>query len=405
MRVLFFDCFSGASGDMVVGALRDAGAEEAVFFDAIKALAHGHGAMRFRRAERQGVSGWKFEVEKPNAVDHEHRSLRDIREMIECSALSLFAKQRSLAVFRRIAVAEGRIHGVDPEAVHFHEVGAWDSITDVVCACAGIEALAPEQILSSPLVDGRGWVDCAHGRMPVPAPATVEILRGISLRQIDVSRELITPTGAALLAEFVSDFGLMPELQIESIGYGIGSFDDPARANVLRVFLGHGVNPAETDCDEIMELQTNLDDLNPELAGAALESLFRAGALDAFFTAVQMKKNRPGVLVTVLSRPQDAAMLGRILLAETGAFGFRMHATQRRKLKRETASIETPFGEVQIKLGYLDGRLLHAAPEYESCRTAADRAKVSVRETFLTAAKLAHARYFGGEEPGDLKAE
>jgi len=403
MRVLYFDCFSGISGDMTVGALRDLGVEEAVFQDALKALAlDGEFHAHFRRDSRQNIAGWKFDVhahehghshhEGAHHHGHEHhshhghgRSFRQIRELVEKSALTDFVKTRSVAVFQRIAAAEGKIHGLPAEEVTFHEVGAVDSIADIVAACAGLEALGVDRVFSSKLVEGTGWVDCAHGRFPLPAPATLEILTGVPLRQIEESSELITPTGAALLAEFADSYGPLPEIRIEKIGYGLGTRDSAPRPNVLRAVLGECADTPDAEMDEITQIETNLDDFTPELAGATMERLFAAGALDVFFTPAQMKKNRPGFVLTVLASEEKASELARIILSETSAFGVRMHRARRMKLRREFREVETPYGPVRIKLGFLGDELVQAAPEYESCREAAAKAGVSVRDVHLAA--------------------
>jgi uncharacterized protein (TIGR00299 family) protein len=417
MRALYFDCFSGISGDMTVGALRDLGVEEEVFQKAMGALGlgaefHAH----FQRGSRQLIAGWKFDVHAhehgdahhheehdhyhghshdqghSHAHDHEHhgghahgRSFRQIRELIEKSGLSDFVKSRSVAVFHRIAVAEGKIHGTAAEDVTFHEVGAVDSIADIVAACAGLEALDVCRVFASKLVEGTGWVDCAHGRFPLPAPATMDILAGIPLRQIEEDSELITPTGAALLAEFAHSFGPLPEMRIEKIGYGLGTRDSSPRPNVLRVVLGECADTPDAEIDEITQIETNLDDFTPELAGAAMERLFTAGALDVFFTPAQMKKNRPGFVLTVLASEENAAGLARIILTETSAFGVRMHRVRRMKLRRQFRDVETPYGAVRIKLGFLGDELVQAAPEYESCREVAKKAGVSVKDVHRAA--------------------
>ncbi len=390
MRVLFLDCFSGISGDMMVGALRDLGVEEGAFRSAVDSLGVG-GKIHFHRGSRRGISGWKFEAQ---ADDHSHddhhehshgRNFRQIRALLEESPLSSFVKARSTAVFQRLAVAESKIHGIAQENVQFHEIGAFDSLADIVAACAGIEALAVERVLASSLLDGTGWTDCAHGRFPVPAPATLEILSGLPVRQIEESHELITPTGAALLAEFSSAFGPFPEMKIEKIGYGLGTRDSAPRPNVLRAVLGESNEAADADADEIIQIETNLDDLSPELAAAAMERLFAAGALDAFFTAAQMKKGRPGFVLTVLSTEEKWPELARIVLTATTAFGVRMHRARRLKLKREFRVNETAFGPVRIKLGLLGDEIVQAVPEYESCLQVATRADVSVRDVYLAA--------------------
>jgi uncharacterized protein (TIGR00299 family) protein len=392
MRVLYLDCFSGISGDMTVGALRDLGVEESVFHSAVAALGLGEEIRpHFQPGVRRGIAGWKFEVHTHSHSGHvpgdhiQGRSFREIRTLIEESQLSNITKARSISVFQRIAAAEGKIHGIPTEDVTFHEVGALDSIADIVGGCAGIEALHVERVLASSLVDGTGWTDCAHGRFPVPAPATLEILAGIPLRQIEDPHELITPTGAALLAEFASSFGPFPEMKIEKIGYGLGTRDSGPRPNVLRALLGERKDTSDAEIDEIIQIETNLDDLTPELAGAAMERLLAAGALDVFFTSVQMKKNRPGVVLTVLCVEENASELARILLRETTTFGVRMHRAGRLKLRRELHVRETPYGSVRIKMGFLGDELVQAMPEYESCREVAQRAGVSVRDVHIAA--------------------
>jgi hypothetical protein len=392
MRTLYLDCFSGISGDMAVGALRDLGVDEEVFQTAVASLGLGESIhLHFSRGTRQSIAGRKFAV---HAHDHSHqvphahvhgRSFSEIRRLIEESPLSEFTKSRSIAVFRRIAIAEGKIHNVPAENVAFHEVGALDSIADVVAACAGIEALGIESVLASSLVDGSGTMTCAHGHLPIPAPATLEILAGIPIRQLEDSHELITPTGAALLAEFCSSFGPMPEMKIARVGYGLGTRDPSARPNVLRAILGDRTATLAAETDEITQIETNLDDLSPELAGAAMERLFAGGALDVFFTGVQMKKNRPGFVVTVLCPHEKASELARILLTETTAFGVRMHRAQRLKLRREFHQRETPYGIVRVKLGFLGDELVQAVPEYASCHDVAARAGVSVKDVYIAA--------------------
>lgn len=417
MRTLYFDCFSGISGDMTVGALRALGVDESVFLDALATLKlgdefHAH----FHEGSRQNVAGWKFDVHahshadghhhlhehshgnvdehshfhvhKPGEEEHVHgRSFRQIRRLIEDSELSDFIKKRAVAVFHRVAVAEGKIHGMPAEEVTFHEVGAVDSIADIVAACAGLEALQVERIAASKLVEATGWVDCAHGRFPLPAPATLEILTGIPLRQIEEEKELITPTGAALLAEFATSFGPMPEIKVEKVGYGLGTRNSAPRPNVLRVVLGESSSNGESD--EVTQIETNLDDLSPELAGAAMERLLAAGALDVFFSAAQMKKNRPGLLLCVICAPEKAEELARVILTETSAFGVRMHQVRRMKLRREIHEIETPYGPVEVKYGYLGSKLVQTAPEYESCAALAKAKGISVREVYQAATAMA----------------
>jgi len=330
--------------------------------------------------------------------EHEHshgRNFSEIKKLISSSRLSDWVKGKSIAVFHRIAIAEGKIHGLPPEEVHFHEVGAVDSIVDIVGACIGLELLDKPRVLASPVVEGTGWINCAHGRFPMPAPATLAILgyRGIPVTQCDEPHELITPTGAALLAEFVEEFAPMRDLVAEKIGFGLGARDNKTRPNVLRAILGRTASAKskhDWDIDTIAVLETNLDDINPEILGHFVESALCAEALDVFHTPIQMKKNRPGVLLTILCAETDADKFTEMILRETSSFGVRRHTAERRKLAREFASVKTAYGEVTIKLGKLDGKVIQESPEFESCKKLARTAKVPLKviyESVATALK------------------
>ena len=304
-------------------------------------------------------------------------------------------KKKSVAVFQRIADAEGKIHGKPPEQVHFHEVGAVDSIVDIVGASIALEMLGKPRALSAPVVEGVGWIDCAHGRFPIPAPATLAILgaRGVAVTQCDEPHELVTPTGAALLAEFVENFGPMQGLVAEKIGFGLGTRTNKTRPNVLRAILGTSNSELRTpnseahdwETDTIAVLETNLDDISAEVLGNFVERALAAGALDIFHTPIQMKKNRPGVLLTVLSVEIDADKFSEMILRETSAFGVRRHSAERRKLHREFTTVKTSFGEVTVKIGKLDGKIVQAAPEFESCKKAAEKAGVPLKEVYEAA--------------------
>jgi len=384
---------------MAVGALRDLGVHEAVFQEAVAALGLGGEVhLHFHRGVRQGISGWKFDVHahSRHGEHHSHghghshgelhvhgRTWREIRALLGASSLHPEVKARSVSVFQRIAVAEAAIHGVPVDEIGFHEVGAADSIADIVAACAGIHALGPLRIEASALVEGTGWIGCAHGKFPLPAPATLEILKGIPLRQVDEPCEFITPTGAALLAEFSGRFGPMSGMRIEKTGYGLGTRDTSPRPNVLRAILGEGGEPAETD--EVSRIETNLDDTTPEVAGEAMRRLFEAGALDVFLTPVQMKKNRPGFMLTVLCEPSKTDSLARMVFAETSSFGLRVETVRRLKLRREFQTVETPFGPVRMKLGWLGGELLRRSPEFEDCRALSEKSGVPLMEVYQVA--------------------
>jgi uncharacterized protein (TIGR00299 family) protein len=302
-------------------------------------------------------------------------------------------KEKSIAVFHRIAVAEGKIHGHPPEEVHFHEVGAIDSIVDIVGGCICLEQLGKPRVIAAPVTEGTGFVMCAHGRFPVPTMATLEILgvRGVPVNQCEEPHELVTPTGAALLAEFAESFGPMTGLVAEKIGYGLGTRDNETRPNVLRAILGNAAtataSPAlDWQTDTVAVLETNLDDTNSEILGNLVNKALAAGALDVFHTPVQMKKNRPGVLVTVICAEPDADTFSEMLLRETSAFGVRCTTAKRRKLNRQIRTVETAFGDIDVKLGLLNGKIVQVSPEFESCRKAATIHRVALKEIYAAAA-------------------
>ncbi len=427
-KTLYLDIFSGISGDMFIGALLDLG----VSFEALQAELQkvdiGSFHLHEQRQSKAGIAGIKFDVHEHHAHghaghdhghhhphDHSHgpgdhghthqhepahhhhhgdsRNYADIRKLILGSALSDWVKEKSVAVFHRIAVAEGKIHGHPPEEVHFHEVGAIDSIVDVIGACVCLEQLGRPRVLAAQVTEGTGWVNCAHGRFPVPTMATLEILgaRGIAVSQCDEPHELVTPTGAAILAEFAETFGPMRGLVAERVGYGLGTRDNHNRPNVLRAVLGPSqTSPApaphlDWETDTIAVLETNLDDVNPELLGAFVEQALKAGALDVFHTPIQMKKSRPAILLTVLCPEAKADALSELMLRETTAFGVRRTTASRRKLRREVARISTAYGLVEVKIGRLNGKLIQAAPEFESCRALAEEKGISLKEVYSAA--------------------
>jgi len=447
MKTLYLDVFSGLSGDMFIGALLDLGADfRQLEYGLAKLNLEGY-SLAHRRAAKCGIEGVKFDVlltepapvpasEGPDYHAHSHahshgpgdhshahgpgdsghshdgsRNFHQIKLLIRASTLSDWVQEKSIAVFHRIAVAEGKIHGMPPEQVHFHEVGAVDSIVDIVGGCLALELLGKPRVLASAVVEGTGWVRCAHGRMPLPAPATLEILgaRGIALTQCEEPRELLTPTGAALLAEFAESFGPMSGLVAERVGYGVGTRDNDTRPNVVRAALGEVAGESNScsafsvqsatgaataahdwDTDTVAVLETNLDDVSGEVLGAFVENALGAGALDVFHTPIQMKKNRPGVLLTVLCAAADADKFAALLLRETSAFGVRRTLAERRKLKREFLTVQLPQGEVTVKIGRLDGAVVQVAPEFESCKQLAAKSSVPLRAIYEAA--LAAAR-------------
>lgn len=427
MKTLYLDLFSGISGDMFIGALLDLGVDSHELEHQLSKLGVNGYHLHVNRAHKSSIEGVKFDVhladahgehshehEHSHAHAHEHghshshghthehthehahhddqRTFAQIRHIIEASALSPWVKEKAIAVFHRIAVAEGKIHGLPPEKVHFHEVGALDSIVDIVGACLALEMLGRPRILASTVIEGNGWVDCAHGRFPIPAPATLAILgaRGIPVSQCNEPHELVTPTGAALLAEFVESFGPMENLVAKKIGFGLGTRENKTRPNVLRAVLGEvsvSASAHDWEIDTIAVLETNLDDVNAEILGHFMEAALAAGALDVFHTPIQMKKSRPGILLTVLCTQADADKFSEMILRETSSFGVRRALAERRKLQRSFATAKTAFGEVQVKIGRLNGKVLQAAPEYEACKKLAREAKVPVKAVYDAALK------------------
>lgn len=407
-KLLYLDLFSGIAGDMFIGALIDLGVDAKKLGRELKKLKLDGYHLHVGKASRSGIAGTKFDVHVSGAGhhhahthhghaahDHAHgRTFADIKKLISASKLSAWVKRKSLAVFKRVAEAEGRIHGLPANKVHFHEVGAVDSIVDVVGACVCLELLGKPQVMASPVTEGVGWVDCAHGRMPVPAPATLAILgaRGIGVTQCEEPHELVTPTGAALVAEFADTFGPMQGVVADKIGFGLGTRENQTRANVLRVVLGsvaasRAASEPDWETDTVAVLETNLDDCSGELLGHFTEKAMKAGALDVFHGPVTMKKSRPGVLVTVLCCESEADRFTEMLLRETTAFGIRRRLAERRKLKRTIRQVKTRFGSVDVKVGFLGGEVVQVAPEYESCRRLADKAETSVLKVHQAAVR------------------
>jgi len=434
MKTLYLDIFSGISGDMLIGALIDLGVDACRLERELKKLKlHGY-HLHVARKQKSGIAGVKFDVHLTEAHEHGHehgthhasrithhehhhpddsRTFAEIKRLIGKSQLSSWVKRKSVAVFERIAVAEGKIHGLPPARVHFHEVGAVDSIVDIVGACIALEMLGKPRVLSAPVVEGVGWVNCAHGRFPLPTPATLAILgaRGIGVTQCEEPHELVTPTGAALLAEFAESFRPMRGLVAGKIGFGLGTRDNKTRPNVLRAVLGEALEsslqavprskhaeawtPTAThdwETDRVVVLETNLDDLNGEMLGHFVERALTAGALDVFYTPIQMKKNRPGVLLTVMGAEADADKFTELILRETSAFGVRRTVVERRKLRREFKPVKTSFGTVTVKIGTLDGRVVQASPEYESCKKLSERVKIPLRQVYEAATKASKAK-------------
>lgn len=434
MRTAYLDCFSGISGDMFLGALVDAGVSPDLLRRTVEALDIGAG-IEFSRVDRNGITGTKVDVivegekdlprevfhEREHKHDHEHehnqphehshehgghthehghlpghhhehkhshgRSLKDIRHIIAHASISAMAKQRATSIFEALGRAEAKIHNKNLETIHFHEVGSADAIVDIVCAAVGSEALGVDEWVCSPLNVGSGTVVCAHGTLPVPAPATVELLQSCKAPVFSsgIQKELVTPTGAAIISILASRFGTIPSMTIEKTGYGAGYRDLPGQPNVLRLSVGEQVAaptsstdfstcsatsafPSGLPIETISVLEATIDDMTAQMFGYFLERAFEAGALDAYVVPVQMKKNRPGMLLTVLARPDDRDRLARLIFAETTTIGLRVREEHRYALERKFVKVETKWGPVRMKIAALDGTDSNCAPEYEDCR-------------------------------------
>ncbi len=347
---------------------------------------------------RSGIRATRVEV-KVEPAHHasdghaHHRGLKQIREIIGGAAISERAKETAVKIFSALGEVEAKIHGIPVEQIHFHEVGAVDAIVDVVCAAVGAEALGVDEWVCSPLNVGGGAVQCDHGRFPVPAPATVALLRGAPVYSSGIEAELVTPTGAAVAATLAARFGAFPAMKITGSGYGAGSHDFPGHANVLRITLGEAER-SDVPAERIVVLETNLDDLSPQVFAYVMEKALSEGALEAFGTPVQMKKNRSGMLLTVLAKPQDASRLERMIFAETSTLGVRRHEENRQALPRRHVAVATPWGEVRMKVGTLDGVVTNYAPEYEDCRRLAAEHHIPLKTIMQEAVRA----YLAGEK-------
>jgi uncharacterized protein (TIGR00299 family) protein len=376
MKTLYFDCFAGASGDMILGALVGAGADATRLREQLELLDVSNFDVSFHTVDRSGISATRAEVRTED--ESQHRHLSTILKIIDRSRLSDAVKSRASRIFARLAEAEARVHNIAVEKVHFHEVGAMDAIIDVVGACIGFELLGVERFIASPLHVGSGMVEMAHGRFPVPPPAVVELLQDVPTYATDIQGELLTPTGAAIISTVCESYGAMPAMSVRATGYGAGKRAYERFPNVLRVMIG------ETDVDVASEklfvVETNLDDVSPQIVGHMMERAFERGALDCYFTPVQMKKNRPGVLVSILCRPSERESIYQLLFDETTTLGVRSYEVERRALARESILVETEFGAIRVKVARRDGRVVNATPEFDDCRAAARKWDAPLRE-------------------------
>jgi uncharacterized protein (TIGR00299 family) protein len=435
MRIAYLECFSGMSGDMFLGALVDTGVPKQVLEETVTALGVG-AKLEISRVVRSGISATKVDVyvdgekdlpreeywerqeriQSHEHADHEHgdfghshshpgetrtgvsaphehshgRGLTEIRQIISRVSISEHAKKTALAIFEALGRAEAKIHNTSVESVHFHEVGAVDAMVDIVCAAVGADALGLDEIICSPLNVGGGTVKCAHGTFPVPAPATVELLADAPVYSTGITAELVTPTGAAIVKTLASRFAAFPEMKIEKSGYGAGSRDFPGHPNVVRLTIGEAASTAlatKTASETITVLEANLDDLNPQVFGYVMDRLLEEGALDAFGMPVQMKKNRPGTLLTVLSKPEDAGKLTQLIFTETTTLGVRRRDEMRQSLARRWENVGTRWGNVRIKIASMNGTVTNYAPEYEDCRRIAAEHHVPLKQVMQEAAR------------------
>jgi hypothetical protein len=447
MRIVYLECFSGISGDMFLGALVDAGVPARLLEETVAALGIG-AKLEISRVVRSGISATKVDVwvdgEKdmpreeywakqdvaralsPAKADHDHehahghehphkhshhenaeqsrakapaphehehvhphRGLTEIRQIISAAAISESAKTTAIRTFEALGAAEAKIHRVPVGSIHFHEVGAADAIVDIVCAAVGAEALGVDEMVCSRLNVGGGTVKCAHGTFPVPAPATVELLKGVPVYSSGIEAELVTPTGAAIAKTLATRFGAFPEMKIEKSGYGAGSRDFPGHPNVLRLVIGEALPllASKTKSETVSVLEANLDDLNPQVFGYVMDRLLEEGALDVFGMPVQMKKNRPGTLLTVLCKPEDAEKLAQLIFSETTTLGVRRREESRQTLARRWESVRIEWGEVRIKIASMNGTVTNYAPEYEDCRRIAAEHHVPLKTVMQEAAR------------------
>ena len=409
MKTIYFDCFAGAAGDMLVGALIDVGLDFTTLEGELAKLEIGGCLISSKHILKQGVTSCNFQVnithethlhhggEARPGAGHHGRSYRQIREILEKASIPETPKGRAISAFYRLGVVEAGIHGVELDAIHFHEVGAADSLIDVTGYFLGLHMLGVERVVASPLPVGSGFVQCAHGRMPIPAPATAKLLEGIPVAESHLTGEVLTPTGALLLAESAEFFGPMPDMTITQVGYGAGDADQPDTPNVVRAFLGESeAGPAgEQPPAAIAVLEANIDDMSPELFPHIIEGALQAGALDAFSIPVTGKKGRPAQLLTVLSPLAKQNDLTRFLFRETSTLGVRRHTTGRAVAEREWVEVDLPWGQVRVKKGTFEGVITNLAPEYEDCKRIAEECGLPLKRVFEAA--LARARQMTGD--------
>lgn len=393
LRTAYFDCYSGISGDMILGALVDLGVDIKDIRKALKGIDLKGYKLQAKKIQRNGLACTQITVaieKRKHQHSHPHRSFTNIKKLIERSGLSSKVKKNSIEIFKRIAKVEAQIHNTTIEKIHFHEVGCIDSIVDIVGGVWAIESLKLDKIYSSGLNIGEGFVECAHGLLPVPAPATLKLLKGIPVFSTGVKTELTTPTGAALIGFYADKFQSVPEITITEDGYGAGSRIISSMPNLLRVMVGE---MSLKEINSLVMIETNIDDMNPEIFDAVMESLFKAGALDVYFSSIIMKKSRPATKVSVLAEQKEREVLSKILLRETTSFGVRFYEVGRLTLDREIQKLKTSYGVIKIKIGSLDGETVQVAPEFEDCRNVARKKMVPVKKVYDEVLAMAQKKW------------
>ena len=376
MKTLYFDCFAGASGDMILSAMVAAGVDPSVLTEQLSRLNVTGFSVNFETVTRSGLSASYARVETTD--EHKHRHLSDIKQIIESSSVSDAAKKLSIEIFTRLAEAEAKVHNEPVEHVHFHEVGALDAIVDIVGAAICFDLLKIDRFVCSPLHVGSGTIQMAHGRFPVPPPAVAELLKGVPFYSTDIEGELLTPTGAAIITTVCKEFGPIPQLITNATGYGAGTRQYKDFPNVLRVLVGE--TKTDTAADErLCMIETNIDDVSPQVLGHVMDRAFELGALDCYFTPVQMKKNRPGVLLSILCAPDRKEQLTELLFKETTTLGVRSYEVERRALRRSSKRVETQYGPIDVKVAHLNGHVVNQMPEFEQVRAAATKAGVPLK--------------------------
>ena len=382
MKIAYFDLIAGASGDMMLGALIDAGSEIDALSAALLKLNLDDFRLAARKVDKNGFSATKVDVIVKDDVPTRH--LPDIESIITDSDLTPQIQKKAIDIFQRLGSVEARIHGTTLDQVHLHELGGVDTIIDVVGVLLGLEILEIEKVCASPVPLGRGFVKGVHGQIPLPAPATIALLKNVPIVGSPIEKETVTPTGAVLLATLAESFGPIPAMRLEAVGYGAGGRDLPI-PNLLRILIGERADLEGAIFGTLVMLETNIDDLNPEFYEHVMTQLFEAGALDVFFTSIQMKKNRPAILLQVLGKPGEAPKLRKILFRETTTLGVRQSLIERYALNREIRTVETPYGKVHVKIAHLENGEIKISPEYEDCRQLADQSGIPIREIYLSA--------------------